>query len=127
MGAFGEAVGVEVGLATQLNDSLGQAIGVFLLLIGVLEELGGGDAGFQPGRHVVVTLVAQVADQLGGQRLVQQVDHHLAVGGIALGDRAVLDVLTGPLAQALLVAQLYVTHRHLLVCAPPCSASRFAN
>ena len=42
-------------------------------------------------------------------------------------DRAVLDVLTGPLAQALLVAQLYVTHRHLLVCAPLCSASRFAN
>ena len=36
-----EAGRVEVGLALQLGDALGDLVGVLLLVVGVLEELGG--------------------------------------------------------------------------------------
>jgi hypothetical protein len=83
---------VEVRRTVQLDDALGQPVGVFLLLPGVLEELGLGRAVAGAADGVVVTLVAQCADQLGGQRVVQHGDHRFAVGLVAYGDGAVVEV-----------------------------------
>ena len=80
--AVGEAVGVEVGLALQLRDAQRDLVGVAQLLVGVLEELGGDRAGVEAVGHEVVPLVAEHADDLGGQRLVEHLDHLLAVGAV---------------------------------------------
>ncbi len=46
-----------------------------------------------------MTLVAQHADQFGGQRFVEQADDFLPVGAIAFGHCAVLHVLPRTFAQ----------------------------
>src|SRR5205814_3485831 len=46
-----------------------------------------------PGRHVVVAPVAQHADHLRGQRLVEQAHGRVDVPAVGRGDRALLDVL----------------------------------
>ena len=103
--AVGEAVGVEVRLALQLRDAQRDLVGVAQLLVGVLQELRGHRPGVEALGHVVVPLVAQHADDLGGQRLVEHLDHPLAVGAVGVGDRALLDLLPGPLAEGLDVGE----------------------
>ena len=56
----------------------GDLVGVRLLLVRVLEELGRDALRVDARRHEVVALVAQHADDLGRQRLVQDLDHGLA-------------------------------------------------
>ena len=73
--AVGDAVGVEVRLALELRDAQRDLVGVPQLLVGVLEELGGHRPGVEPVGHEVVALVAEDADDLGGQRLVEHLDH----------------------------------------------------
>ena len=92
---------VEVRLALQLHDSRGDLIGVALLFGRVLQELGGDRRGVDAVGHVVVPLVAQHAHQLGGERLVENLDHTLAVGAVVLGQWALFDVRSGVLAQSL--------------------------
>src|SRR5471030_1560591 len=86
---------IKIRFAVQLDDALGQPVGVFLLLVGVFEELGLDRAVLQARHRVVVALVAQHTDQLGGQRAVQQRDDAYAVALVAIGDRAVGEVLGG--------------------------------
>ena len=71
----------------------------------VLEELGRHALGVDALRHEVVALVAQHADDLGRERLVEQPHHRLAVGAVAGRHRALLDVLAGAAAQFLDVGQ----------------------
>jgi hypothetical protein len=52
-----------------------------------------------------VALVPEDADELGGERLVQQAEDRIAVRVVIGGDRAALDVLPRPLAQRLDVGQ----------------------
>ena len=88
-----------------LNDALGDLVGVGLLLVRVLQELGRHGLGVDAARHEVVVPVAQHAHELGGERLVQHLDHLLAVGTVVLGDRALLDVAARLLAQGLHVGE----------------------
>ena len=67
VGVFGQVVRIEVRLAAQLHDALGQLVGVLGFLVGMLEEFIGSHAGLDAAGHEVVTLVAQHADQFGGQ------------------------------------------------------------
>ncbi|MNS88625.1 hypothetical protein D3C72_1226060 [compost metagenome] len=99
MGVLAQVVGVQVRLATQLHDALGQLVSMLQLLGGMLEELLGGNAGFDPAGHVVVAFVAQGAHPFGGQRLVEQAQDCFPVGVVALGYGALLDMLAGALAQ----------------------------
>ena len=69
-------------------------VGVDLLLVGVLEELRRDGPGADPLGGVVVPLVPQHADDLGGQDLVEHGDHPFAVGRVGVGDRALLDLGT---------------------------------
>jgi hypothetical protein len=79
----GQAVGVEVRLAAELDDAGGELVGVALLLDGVLQELGGGGVGVHARGHVVVALVAEHAHELGRQGLVEQAEDRLAVACVA--------------------------------------------
>ena len=106
----GEPLGIEVGLAPELHDALGDLVRVPLLLAGVLEELRLHGLGVDALGHEVVALVAQHAHQLGGEGLVEQADDGVAVGLVGLGHGAVLDVLSGPLAQRLDVRQEVLGH-----------------
>src|SRR5207248_584220 len=103
--ALGEDVGVEVGLALELGDAAGGEVGVAQLVGGVLQELGLGVAGIHALRREVVPLVAQVADQFGGEYLVEDLDYALAVGAVGVGDRTLVDVLARPLAKCLHVGK----------------------
>ncbi len=88
-----EAVGGEVRLAVELRDALGDLVGVLLLLVGVLEELLRDRLRVDARGHEVVPLVAEHADDLRRQRLVQDLDDRLAVGAVALGHRPLLHML----------------------------------
>src|ERR1700761_1151660 len=96
-----QALGVEVGRAIELGDALGNAVGMTLLLVGVFQELRGHALGMNALGHVVVIFVAQYANDLGRQRLIQYLDHRLAVGAIAVGDRSLVDVRASTLANGL--------------------------
>src|SRR6185295_11623954 len=80
-------------------------VGVLLLVVGVLEELGRHALGVDALRHEVVALVTEHADDLRCKRLVQQPQHHPAVGVVPGSHRALRDVLPGPLAQGLDVGE----------------------
>src|ERR671925_604852 len=83
----------------------------WLLLGGMLEELRRDTFGVNAFRHEVMALVAQRADDLGGERLVEQLDDHIAVGVIPGSHRALRDVLPGALAQRLDVGEESSGHR----------------
>ncbi|MNH28058.1 hypothetical protein D3C78_654160 [compost metagenome] len=83
------------------------------LLGGVLEEFVSCDTGLDPAGHVVVALVAQGADPLGGQRLVEQAQDFFPVGAVAFGHGALLDMLAGTLTQGFNIGQFNVAHHHL--------------
>jgi hypothetical protein len=70
-----------------------------LFLVRMVEKLLGHALRVNAPRHEVVAPVAQDAHELRRQRIVQQLEHDLAVRGIAGGDRAFIDVLPGALAQ----------------------------
>jgi hypothetical protein len=50
-------------------------------------------------RHEVMAPVAQHADELGCQGVIEKRQHHVAIGGVAHGDGAFIDVLPGAHAQ----------------------------
>jgi len=114
MGVFRQQVGVELRLAAQLHDTLGQFVSVLGFLGRMFQELIGSHAGLEAVGHEVVTLVAQHADQFSGQRLVEQSDDFLTVGVVAFGHGTVFDVLAGAAAQGRNVSQLCLSHFNLL-------------
>jgi len=61
--------------------------------------------GVDAAGHEEMPLVAKDAHQFGSQCLVQQLDDRGAVGPVAIGDGAVLDVLAGAGAQGLDVGE----------------------
>ncbi|MNR50624.1 hypothetical protein D3C85_1701740 [compost metagenome] len=84
----------------------------------MFEKFVGGDVGFQAVGHEVVALVAQHADQLGGQRFVEQAQDFFTVGAVAFGHCAVFDVLAGTLAQGGYIGQMHIAHLDLLEANP---------
>src|SRR4029079_6019274 len=95
----------EIGRAAELGDALGDLVGVLLLLVGVLQELRRHALGMDALRHVVMELVAQRADDLGGERLVEELQHHAAVGVVTGSHRPLGDVLPGTPTQRLDVGE----------------------
>src|SRR5688572_1205358 len=103
--AGGEALGGEVGRAAKLRDARRDLVGMLLLVVGVLEELRRHALGVDALRHEVMALVAQRADDLGRERLVEELEDHAAVGVVPGSHRALRDVLPGPPAQRLDVGE----------------------
>jgi hypothetical protein len=52
-----------------------------------------------------VTLVAEHAHDLGGERFVEHLDDAVSVSAVRRGDRALLDLLPGPFTECLDVSQ----------------------
>ena len=74
------------------------------------QELGAYGLTVDTSCHEVVAAVAQHADDLGRQCLVEQLEHMGPVGAVASGDCAVLGVLARLLAQGLDQGQLVGGH-----------------
>ena len=74
---------------------------MLLLFAGMLEEFFLDGIGVEPACHEIMALVAQHADKLRRQRLVQHLDHLLAVGLVGAGDGALLDMLARAVADFL--------------------------
>src|SRR5688500_14620333 len=111
MAAACETLRLEVGRAAQLGDALRDLVGMLLLVVGVLEELRRHALGVDALRHEVMALGAPRADDLGGERLVEELEDHAAVGVVPGSHRALRDVLPGPLAQRLDVGEERSRHR----------------
>ena len=96
------------GMGLRFNRRVGRAMAP-LLLLGVLEELVGHRLGVDALRHVVVVLVAERADDLGREHLVEHGEHLRVVEHDAFVDFALLDrrVDEADHAEAFLVAALH--------------------
>ena len=91
---------IQIRIFAELHDALGDLVGVRLFFVGVFEEFGRDELRANAVRRVVVALVAQHADDLRGERRVQQLDDGLAVGfRIARRDRAFHHLLARACAQ----------------------------
>ena len=88
---------IEVGLAAELLNALGDLVGVFALCIGVLLEFVAHCHGMNASRHKVVVHVAQHANNLGRERLVQDRDGLIYIAFIGVGYRAFFNFLRSPL------------------------------
>ena len=97
MAALGQRLGVEVGLAAQLHDALGQLVGVGHFLVGMDQELVGDGRRGQTHGGEVMALVAHHAHQLGGQRVIEQLDDVLAPGPEMRGHGAIVQAALGSL------------------------------
>ena len=86
-------------------------IGVSLLFVGVLQEFCRHTLSVDSRSHKIMALIAEYANDLSRQRIVQDFDHSLPVGGITFGYRTPLDVLAGALAKRLDVSQKwFISH-----------------
>src|SRR6266542_1807524 len=104
----------EIGRPAQLHDAFRDLVGVPLLFVRMVEKLLGDALRMDASRHEVMAPVAKDKGELGRQRIVQQLEHYFAIRGIARGDRAFVDVLSGPLAQRLDVGKKRVLQHGML-------------
>src|SRR5438876_4918949 len=88
-GALEQRTRIEIGLAAELLNALGDAIGVLAFAVGMLLEFTGHALAVHAGGHEVMVHVAQHADNLGGQGFVENRDGLLHIAFVAGGDRAV--------------------------------------
>src|SRR6202011_2453924 len=104
-GARREPFGIEVRRAAELVDALGDAFGVLALFGGVLRELALGTLARDARRGDAVHRVPQHAHELGGERVLEQVDRLFGIEPVILRERAFVDLLAGAAAQLLDVGQ----------------------
>src|SRR5579872_1229440 len=76
-----------------------------LLFFGMLQKFLGHALSMNTVRHIVVPLVAEDADDLGGQRLIQDAQGCLKICLITFGDSAPFHMLPGAAANFFDVAQ----------------------
>ena len=93
MGTLGEGGRIEVRLALQLHNTSGNPIGVFLLLFRVLQELLSNRFRRESGREEVVGAIAEYANDLGGEGVVEHLDDAFSLGAVGVGERSLLEVL----------------------------------
>jgi hypothetical protein len=91
-----------------LHNTLRDLIGMSLLFVCVLQELGGDAFRVDAGGHEIMTAVSKRTNDLGCKRFVQKFDYGFAVCAIALGDSTILDVLSGAFAQGLDVSEKWL-------------------
>jgi hypothetical protein len=96
-----EVMGGKVGLAAELLNAVSQHVSMLALGVRVLLELITRGPGVHTGGHEVMVHVAQHADNLRGQRLIENFDGLLYVALIALCHGALFHLVDGATAQLL--------------------------
>ena len=86
---------IKVRGAVQLRNAFGDCVGVFLLSFRVFEKFFRDRLRMDSGSHVVMTFVAQNANQFGSQSLIQDLHCRFAICLVTFSDFAAFDVLTG--------------------------------
>jgi hypothetical protein len=84
---------MHLGLATELANAFGNPIRVLLFLCGMLAEFCSHSGRMDACSHEIVKLIAQDADEFGGQRLVQNANSLLTVQLVVFGDSAIFNLL----------------------------------
>src|SRR5690349_9120979 len=100
-----QAVRVEVRFAAKLRNTFSDFIRMFLFFRRMLLKLFGDRLGMNPRRHKVVSLIAQYADNLRRERLIQQLDDRFAIRPVPLSYGALLHMLPRPLTNLLYIRQ----------------------
>src|SRR5579885_3053336 len=100
-----ESLRRKVWLPAQLHNPLRDLVGMRLFLNGVLHELRLHPRGPNACRRKVMASIAEHADNLGGQRLVEQLTDCLRLLLISQRHCAILDLLTCTLAERFDVRQ----------------------
>src|SRR5207245_10483724 len=95
-GPRADAVRIQVRLAAELIDPLGEEIEVLLFLLRVLSKLFLDRLAGESGRADGVELVAEDADDLRGDRVVQEGDGVLHLAAVVLRDGTFAQVLPSP-------------------------------
>ena len=103
-GALEQRTRIEIGLAAELLNALGDAVGVLAFAVGMLLEFIGHALAVNAGGHEVMVHVAQHADNLGGQSFVENRDGLLDIAFVAGGDRAVFNLIESAAADLLYIA-----------------------
>src|SRR2546422_5001306 len=113
-GPRADAVRIQVRLAAELIDPLGEEIEMLLFLLRVLSKLFLDRLAGEPGRADGVVLVAEDADDLRGDRVVQQGDRVFHLAPVVLRDRAFAQMLPRPAPNLLEVRKKLSSSTHCL-------------
>src|SRR6185503_7718742 len=111
---------VQVRLATELIDPLGEKVQMLLLFLRVLSEFLLDRLAGDSGRADGVELVAEDTDDLGSDRVVQHCDGVLRVAPVVLRDGALAQMLPSPASNLLDV-------RNKFPCSTHCVSSFFRS
>src|SRR6185437_7296772 len=114
MAEVGEVRRVHLRLAAELLDPFGDALGMLLLFTRMLLEFLLDRLRVDAGGHEVVELIAERADDLRGERLVENPDRLLAIELIVGSHRSFGNMLARTLAERLDLLQ--VGHRPVSSC-----------
>src|SRR6266404_3808153 len=117
-GPRGDAVRVQVRLAAELIDPLGEEIEMLLFLLRMLSELFLDRLAGESGRADGVELVAEDAHDLRGDRVVQEGDGVLHLAAVVLRDGAFAEMLTSPTPNLLDVRKKLSSSIHRLSSLP---------
>src|SRR5678809_731752 len=76
-----------------------------LFFVRVLQEFGGNAFSIDAGGHEIMPFVSKHADQLGGERFIQDSDRCPQISGITFSNGSVFNVLTCAFAQSFNVSE----------------------
>src|SRR6202011_3746558 len=82
----------------ELDNALGDTVGVSLLFIGVFEEFFGHGLRMNAFRSVVMAFVTENTNNLSGQGFVENLADSVTIAFVSAGHGAVQDVLTSAFA-----------------------------
>src|SRR6185312_15569718 len=98
--------GVHLRLASELLDALGDAVGVLLFFLRVLQELILDGVGVDSRGHEIMEAIAQHAHQLGSECFVEDGDGLLFVETVVRGHSTLGDLAAGAVTDLLKLAQM---------------------
>ena len=96
---------MHLGLTTELPNAFGNPIRVLLFLCGMLAEFDRHSGRMDACGHEIVKLVAQDADEFGGQRLVQNANGLCTVQLVVFGESAIFNLLARAISNLLDIFQ----------------------
>jgi hypothetical protein len=95
---FENSYRIEIWFPVELGDSLGDAVRMALLFVGMLKKVFGDSQRVDSLGSIVMALISQDTDNLRGQGLVEDLDDGLPVALVTIRDGTIFNVFSSPLA-----------------------------